>query len=44
MALDRPLPTVHHGRFEELTATRIDPPGPHGPGVFTPVTRAILAT
>ena len=43
MALDRSLPTVHDGHLEELIATRIDPPGPHGPGVFTPVMRAILA-
>ena len=43
VALDPSLPTVHHGRVEELTATRTDPPGPHGPGVFAPFARAILA-
>ena len=43
VARDPSLPAVHHGHVEGLTSTRDDPPGPHGPGVFAPVTRAILA-
>ena len=39
LALDPSLPTVHRGRVEDLTPTRTDPPGPHGPGVFAPVTQ-----